>query len=93
MLLQNKALTYSIIYQCMSITIDTRSQMHDDNFNMRICNDCKKTFITQSSIQEHIQATGHKDKDKFWDNKNRHVVILEERYIIHLSVLIDMAAF
>jgi hypothetical protein len=35
MLLQNKALTYSIIYQCMYITIDTRSQMHDDN--LAIC--------------------------------------------------------
>jgi hypothetical protein len=36
--------------------------MHDDNLAiMRICNDCKKTFITQSSIEEHIQATGHKD--------------------------------
>jgi Zinc-finger double-stranded RNA-binding len=36
--------------------------MHDDNLAvMRICNDCKKTFITQSSIEEHIQTTGHKD--------------------------------
>jgi nitroreductase len=28
---------------------------------MRICNDCKMTFITQSSIEEHIKTTGHKD--------------------------------
>jgi hypothetical protein len=25
------------------------------------CNDCKKTFITQSSIEEHIETTGHRD--------------------------------
>ena len=36
--------------------------MHDDNLaTMRICNDCKKTFITQSDIDEHIKTTGHKD--------------------------------
>jgi hypothetical protein len=36
--------------------------MHDDNLaTMRICNDCKKTFITQSSIDEHIKTSGHKD--------------------------------
>ena len=36
--------------------------MHDDNLAiMRICNDCKKTFITQSSIEQHIETTGHKD--------------------------------
>jgi hypothetical protein len=36
--------------------------MHNDNLaTMRICNDCKKTFITQSSIDEHIKTTGHKD--------------------------------
>ena len=36
--------------------------MHDDNLaTMRICNHCKKTFITQSSIDEHIEITGHKD--------------------------------
>jgi hypothetical protein len=28
---------------------------------MRICNDCKKTFITQSGIEEHIKTTDHKD--------------------------------
>jgi hypothetical protein len=36
--------------------------MHNDNLaTMRICNDCKKTFITQSRIEEHIKITGHKD--------------------------------
>ena len=36
--------------------------MHDDNLAiMRICNNCKKTFITHSSIDEHIKTTGHKD--------------------------------
>jgi hypothetical protein len=36
--------------------------MHDDNLaTMRICNDYKKTFITQSSIDEHIKTSGHKD--------------------------------
>jgi Zinc-finger double-stranded RNA-binding len=36
--------------------------MHDDNLaTMRICNDCKKTFITHSSIDEHIKTSGHKD--------------------------------
>jgi hypothetical protein len=36
--------------------------MHDDNLAIiRICNDCKKTFITQSSIEEHVETTGHKD--------------------------------
>jgi hypothetical protein len=36
--------------------------MHNDNLStMRICNDCKKTFITQSSIDEHIKTSGHKD--------------------------------
>jgi len=36
--------------------------MHNDNLaTMRICNDCKKTFITQSGIEEHVQTTGHKD--------------------------------
>jgi hypothetical protein len=36
--------------------------MHDDNLaTMRMCNDCKKTFITQSSIEEHIKITGHKN--------------------------------
>jgi Zinc-finger double-stranded RNA-binding len=36
--------------------------MHYDNLaTMRICNDCKKTFITQSSIDEHIKTSGHKD--------------------------------
>jgi hypothetical protein len=36
--------------------------MHNDNLAiMRICNDCKMTFITQSSIEEHIKTTGHKD--------------------------------
>jgi Zinc-finger double-stranded RNA-binding len=28
---------------------------------MRICNNCKKTFITQSSIDEHIKTSGHKE--------------------------------
>ena len=77
---QDKGLdiSYNIIYQCLLATIYTRSQMHGDNLAiMRICKDCKKTFITQSSIEEHIESTGHKDKDEFWDNKNRHVVILE----------------
>ena len=32
--------------------------MHNDNLAiMRICNDCKMTFITQSTYQ----TTGHKD--------------------------------
>jgi hypothetical protein len=36
--------------------------MHDDNLaTIRICNDCKKTFIAQSSIDEHIKTTAHKD--------------------------------
>jgi hypothetical protein len=36
--------------------------MHNDNLaTMRICNDCKKTFMTQSSIDEHIKTSGHKD--------------------------------
>ena len=36
--------------------------MHDDNLAIiRICNDCKNTFITQSSIDEHVERTGHKD--------------------------------
>ena len=36
--------------------------MHDDNLaTMRICNDCKKTFITQSSIDEHIKTSGPND--------------------------------
>jgi len=36
--------------------------MHDDNLAiMRICNNCKKTFITQSSIDEHIKTSGHKE--------------------------------
>ncbi|MDQ3902047.1 MAG: hypothetical protein M3247_00130 [Thermoproteota archaeon] len=36
--------------------------MHDDNLaTVRICNDCKNTFITQSDIDEHIKTTGHKD--------------------------------
>jgi Zinc-finger double-stranded RNA-binding len=48
--------------------------MHDDNLaTMRICNDCKKTFITQSSIDEHIETTGHKDlvKTSFGITKNK----------------------
>jgi len=28
---------------------------------MRICNDNKKTFINQSSIDEHIETSRHKD--------------------------------
>ena len=37
--------------------------MHNDNVKstIRICNECKKEFITQSSIDEHIKTTGHKD--------------------------------
>jgi hypothetical protein len=36
--------------------------MHDDYLaTMRICNDCKKTFITQSGIDEHIKTSGHND--------------------------------
>jgi hypothetical protein len=36
--------------------------MHNDNLaTMRICNDCKKTFITRSSIDEHVETSGHKD--------------------------------
>ncbi|MGA8912214.1 MAG: hypothetical protein WCF03_16435 [Nitrososphaeraceae archaeon] len=36
--------------------------MHNDNLAaIRICNECKKEFITQSSIDEHIKTTGHKD--------------------------------
>ncbi len=36
--------------------------MHNDNLaTMRICNGFKKTFITQSSIEEHIETTGHED--------------------------------
>ena len=39
--------------------------MHDANLAIiRICNDCKKTFITQSSIEGHIKTTGHKDTVK-----------------------------
>ena len=39
--------------------------MHDDNLPiMRMCNDCKKTFITQSSIDEHIKTSGHKNMVK-----------------------------
>jgi hypothetical protein len=48
--------------------------MHDNNLaTMRICNDCKKTFITQSSIDEHIETTGHKDivKTSFGITKNK----------------------
>jgi Zinc-finger double-stranded RNA-binding len=48
--------------------------MHDDNLAiMRICNNCKKTFITQSSIDEHIETTGHKDivKTSFGIIKNK----------------------
>ena len=36
--------------------------MHNDDLaTVRICNDCKKTFITQSSIDEHIEISEHKD--------------------------------
>ena len=36
--------------------------MHNDNLAaIRICNECKKEFITQSSIDEHIKTTRHKD--------------------------------
>ena len=57
---KTKALTYQII--SYTNATDTILQMHDDNLAiMRICNDCKKTFITQSSVEEHIRATGHKD--------------------------------
>jgi hypothetical protein len=36
--------------------------MHNDNLaTVRICSDCKKIFIIQSSIEEHIETTGHKD--------------------------------
>jgi hypothetical protein len=36
--------------------------MHDDNLaTMRISNDCKKTFITQPGVDEHIETTRHKD--------------------------------
>jgi hypothetical protein len=48
--------------------------MHNDNLaTMRICNDCKKTFITQSSIDEHLETTGHKDlvKTNFGIIKNK----------------------
>jgi hypothetical protein len=48
--------------------------MHSDNLaTMRICNDCKKTFITQSSIDEHMETTGYKDivKTSSADNKKQ----------------------
>ena len=36
--------------------------MHNDNLAaIRLCNECKKEFITQSNIDEHIKTTGHKD--------------------------------
>ena len=36
--------------------------MHNDNLaTVHRYNDCKKTFITQSSIDEHNEISGHKD--------------------------------